>query len=156
MKMTYQQNAKAIKGSKEREMAIVKEIQLHPNIHQNALKRLVVPKHMAGKTFERTKKELVERRAIYLKKVGNQYHYTVALGDPDSSVKVNLDSFFGLLKDMTKELKEMEEKYPKFSKNKKVQLFLDVSKIYSEIRIQMFKILEISGKPRQLGEYDFL
>ncbi len=156
--MTYHEHkaAKVIDGSKQRERIIVRQIQLHPSINHNGLKRLVVPKYMAVKTFDHTMKNLVERRVINLEKIGNQHHYTVALGYPDDTVKTNLENLSKLLDEMKKELKELKERYPKFSKDKKTQLVLDLSNIYWETRVQVVKIFELLGKAPLLGEYDAL
>ncbi len=157
--MTYYKHkagAKVIDGSKQRERIIVKQIQLHSGINHNGLKRLVVPKFMAVKTFDHTMKNLVGRRVINLEKIGNQYHYAIPLGYPDDSVKTNLENLSHLLDEMKKELKELKERYPKFSKDKKTQLVLDLSNIYWETRVQVVKIFELLGKTPLFGEYDAL
>lgn len=150
-------DTKTVNASKERESAIIKEIQSHPETHHNGLKRLVVPQHMATKTFDRTIKDLIERKVIDVESVGNQKHYTITLRFPDNAVKKNISEISQLLDEMQRRLNELKRTYQKFSKKKKEEIALDLSHVYFDTRLQIVKIFDMLGKdPPLLGEYDAL
>ena len=62
----------------ERERIILENIKDNPELHHNALLKLVVPKFMAKTTFEKTRDSLVEKEIIYVQSKGNMkfYHLT--------------------------------------------------------------------------------
>ncbi|HUT05764.1 MAG TPA: hypothetical protein VMW74_03625 [Nitrosopumilaceae archaeon] len=62
----------------ERERAILEEIRKNPNLHHNALIKLMVPKYMAKTTFEKTKNHMLEKNVLSVTKRGNKnfYHIT--------------------------------------------------------------------------------
>lgn len=154
--MDSKPDTKTVNASKERESAIIKELKSHPEIHHNGLKRLVVPHHMATKTFDRTIRDLIERKVIYVESIGNQKHYTVTLRFPDNAVKKNISDLCHLLDDMQSRLNELKRTYQKFSKKKKEEIALDLSHVYFDTRLQVVKIFELLGKESLLGEYDAL
>jgi len=61
-----------------RERAILEEVQNNPNLHHNALIKLIVPKYMAKSTFERTKNRLIEKNILSVSQIKNKkiYHLT--------------------------------------------------------------------------------
>ena len=150
--------AKTIDGSKQRENIVIRMIRLHPEIHHNKLKRLVVSRYMATKTYERIIKDFIERKLIKVEKIKNRKHYSVSPGFPEYPVKVHLRELSQLVDEMSKKLKELNRKYPRFSKGKKEQLALDLSLMFYDTRIQVMKTFEMLGKekPVMLGEYDSL
>ena len=156
--MVEQAEAKTINGSKKRESIIIRMIRLHEGIHHNGLKKLVVPKYMATKTFERIIKDFIARKIINVQSKKNRKHYSVPLGFPDRPVSVHLSELSQLVDGMRDRLKELKSRYPRFSKKKKEQLALDLAHMYYDIRIQVIKTYEIMGKkiPVVLGEYDTL
>lgn len=147
-----------IDGSKKRERAVVRVIRLHPDIHHNELKRLIVPRYMAIKTFENIIKDLVERRIVNVTSVKNRKHYSVPLGFPDNSVKVQLGELIHLVDEMRARLAELKGKYPRLTRKKKEQVALDLSHTYYDTRVQVVKVFEMLGKdrPALLGDYDSL
>ena len=62
----------------ERERAILEEIRKNPDLHHNALIKLMVPKYMAKTTFEKTKNHMLEKNVLSVTKRGNKnfYHIT--------------------------------------------------------------------------------
>lgn len=62
----------------ERERIILECIIDNPELHHNALLKLVVPKFMAKTTFEKTRDSLIEKEIIYVEPKGNMkfYHLT--------------------------------------------------------------------------------
>ena len=61
-----------------REKAILEEVQKNPNLHHNALLKLIVPKHMAKTTFERTKNRLIEKNILSASQIGNKKFYSIS------------------------------------------------------------------------------
>ncbi|MGI0070416.1 MAG: hypothetical protein ACREAN_09220 [Nitrosopumilaceae archaeon] len=154
--MIEQKELKLIDGSKQREGTIIRKIRSHPDIHHNKLKRLVVPSHMATKTFEHIIRDLIERKMINVERIKNRKHYSLKLGFPDHSVKVHLSELSQLVDEMKDRLKELKGRYPRFSKGKKEQLAIDLSHMYYDTRVQVVRVFELLGKEPILGEYDYL
>jgi hypothetical protein len=61
----------------ERERTILEEIQKNPNLHHNALIKLLVPRFMAKTTFEKTKNQLVEKNVLSVNQEGNKKFYQI-------------------------------------------------------------------------------
>ncbi len=154
--MVQRTETKTIDGSKQRENAVIRMIRSHPDIHHNELKRLVVPRYMATKTYEHIIKNFIERKIINVENIKNRKHYSVSRGFPEYPVKVHLGELSHLVDEMRDRLKELKGKYPRFPKNKKEQLALDLSHVYYDTRIQVVKVFEMLGKEPTLGEYDNL
>ncbi|MGI0046560.1 MAG: hypothetical protein ACREBB_05155, partial [Nitrosotalea sp.] len=156
--LTGRPETKTIDGSRKRENVIIRTIRSHPDIHHNGLKRLIVPRHMATKTFEHIIKDFIERKMINVQSIKNRKHYSIPLGFPDHPVKVHLSDLSQLVDEMRARLKELKGKYSRFPKNKKEQLALDLSHMYYDTRLQVIKIFELLGKERPviLGEYDYV
>ncbi|MDH3617857.1 MAG: hypothetical protein OEM89_03920 [Nitrosopumilus sp.] len=62
----------------ERERAMLEEIQKNPNLHHNALIKLLVPKFMAKTTFEKTKNQLIEKDVLMVNQKGNKKFYSIS------------------------------------------------------------------------------
>ncbi len=148
--------AKTIDGSKKRESILIRTIRSHPDIHHNELKRLVVPRYMATKTYEHVVKDLIERKMINVENIKNRKHYSVSHDFPEYPVKVHLGELTQLVDEMRDRLKELKGKYPRFPKKKKEQLALDLNHIYYDTRIQVVRVFELLGKEPLLGDYDTL
>lgn len=58
------------------EFTTLEIIQKNPDIHHNALLKIVVPKHMAKKTAEKAIRSLSQRGLIFIHKVGRQTQYS--------------------------------------------------------------------------------
>lgn len=156
--MTVRIKARAVDGSKKRERAVIRAILSHQDIHHNGLKRRVVPRYMAIKTFERIIRDLIERKVVNVTLVKNRKHYSVVLGFPDSSVKIHLGELIQLVDEMRSRLVELKGKYPRLPKKKKEQTALGLSHMYYDTRLQVVGIFDMLGrkKPVSLGEYDIL
>ncbi len=59
----------------ERERILLECIQSNPNLHHNALLKLVVPEFMAKTTFEKTRDSLLEKEIISVQTKGNMKFY---------------------------------------------------------------------------------
>ena len=62
----------------ERERIVLESIKTNPDLHHNALLKLVVPEFMAKTTFEKTRDSLLEKEIIFVDTKGNMkfYHLT--------------------------------------------------------------------------------
>ena len=63
----------------ERERTVLEFIKKFPDVHHNALLKMIVPKYMAKTTFEKTRNYLVEREVILVQKKGNMKIYVLTL-----------------------------------------------------------------------------
>ncbi|MBM2819005.1 MAG: hypothetical protein HW410_687 [Nitrosarchaeum sp.] len=63
----------------ERERIVLEFIKKFPNVHHNALLKMIVPKYMAKATFEKTRDYLLEREVISVQKKGNMKIYVLTL-----------------------------------------------------------------------------
>jgi len=59
----------------ERERIILETIKDNPNMHHNALLKIIVPKYMAKTTFEKIRNSLLEKDIIFVKIEGNMKFY---------------------------------------------------------------------------------
>ena len=59
----------------ERERIVLESIQSNPNLHHNALLKLIVPEFMAKTTFEKTRDSLLEKEIISVQTTGNMKFY---------------------------------------------------------------------------------
>ena len=59
----------------ERERIVFESIRSNPNLHHNALLKLIVPKFMAKTTFEKTRDSLLEKEIISVHTKGNMKFY---------------------------------------------------------------------------------
>ena len=60
----------------ERERIVLENIKNNPNLHHNALIKLIVPKFMAKTTFEKTRGSLLEKEIISVHIKGNMKFYS--------------------------------------------------------------------------------
>lgn len=67
----YEPNSETIK----RERTVMEHIRNNPNLHHNALVKMIVPKFMAKTTFEKTRDSLVEKNLITVNTDGNMKFY---------------------------------------------------------------------------------
>jgi len=62
----------------ERERVVLERIKENPDLHHNAVLKLIVPEFMAKTTFEKTRNSLLEKEIIFVQLKGNMkfYHLT--------------------------------------------------------------------------------
>ncbi len=62
----------------ERERIVLESIKNNPDLHHNAVLKLIVPEFMAKTTFEKTRDSLLEKEIIIVQRKGNMkfYHLT--------------------------------------------------------------------------------
>ncbi|MBI5859385.1 MAG: hypothetical protein HZB73_01355 [Nitrosarchaeum sp.] len=63
----------------ERERIVLEYIKNNPNMHHNALMKMIVPEYMAKTTFEKTRNSLLEKEIILVQKKGNMKFYIPTL-----------------------------------------------------------------------------
>ncbi|MGI0056724.1 MAG: BlaI/MecI/CopY family transcriptional regulator [Nitrosarchaeum sp.] len=63
----------------ERERIVLKCIKNNPNLHHNALMKMIVPESMAKATFEKTRDSLLEKEIVSVQKKGNMKFYVPTL-----------------------------------------------------------------------------
>ena len=63
----------------ERERIVLDCIKNNPNIHHNALLKIIVPEYMAKTTFEKTRNSLLEKDIVSVQKKGNMKFYIPTL-----------------------------------------------------------------------------
>lgn len=63
----------------ERERIVLDCIKNNPNIHHNALLKIIVPEYMAKTTFEKTRNSLLEKQIISVQKKANMKFYVPTL-----------------------------------------------------------------------------
>ncbi len=61
----------------EREHVILEEIRKNPDLHHNALIKLLVPKWMAKTTFEKIRDNLIEKNILSIDLKGNKKFYSI-------------------------------------------------------------------------------
>ncbi len=59
----------------ERERIVLESIKNNPNLHHNAVLKLIVPEFMAKTTFEKTRDSLLEKEIITVQSKGNMKFY---------------------------------------------------------------------------------
>jgi len=59
----------------ERERIVLESVKTHPDLHHNALLKLIVPEFMAKTTFEKTRDSLLEKEIITVQIKGNMKFY---------------------------------------------------------------------------------
>jgi len=63
----------------ERERIVLECIKNNPDIHHNALLKIIVPEYMAKTTFEKTRDSLLEKEIVTVQKKGNMKFYVPTL-----------------------------------------------------------------------------
>jgi len=63
----------------ERERIVLETIKENPDLHHNALIKLIVPKFMAKTTFEKTRNSLLDKEIIFVKNQGNMKFYSATV-----------------------------------------------------------------------------
>ena len=63
----------------ERERIVLDCIKNNPNIHHNALLKMIVPEYMAKTTFEKTRDSLLEKQIVSVQKKANMKFYVPTL-----------------------------------------------------------------------------
>ena len=85
----------------ERERIVLESITNNPNLHHNALLKLIVPEFMAKTTFEKTRNSLLEKEIIFVENKANMKLYRLTKNYEQKSqqhIERNTNIFFNDLK----------------------------------------------------------
>ncbi len=96
----------------ERERILVESIQSNPNLHHNALLKLIVPKFMAKTTFEKTRDSLLEKEIIIVQTKGNMKFYFVTENYEQKSQRRIERSTTNSFHDLKLKIKKLDSDYP--------------------------------------------
>jgi len=96
----------------ERERILLESIKNNPDLHHNALLKLIVPEFMAKATFEKTRDSLLEKEIIFVQTKGNMkfYHLTENYEQKSQQhIEWNTNNSFH---DLKSQIKRLETDYP--------------------------------------------
>jgi hypothetical protein len=112
----------------ERERAILETIQKNPDLHHNALIKLIVPKFMAKTTFEITKNNLVERGVLSVNQKGNRKIYIITENYQKKSLqqveRITHENF----QNLQHQIKRIKENYDHKDVNEKIIIYVHLLK----------------------------
>lgn len=104
----------------ERERIVLKCIKNNPNIHHNALMKIIVPEYMAKTTFEKTRDSLLEKEIVSVQKKGNMKFYVPTLNYAtrfQQHIERNTNTSFHNIKNY---IKKLETDYQHKDVNEKI------------------------------------
>ena len=104
----------------ERERAILEAIQKNPELHHNALLRIIVPKHMAKSTFEKTRDGLIEKNVVYCIIKGNRKFYQITEKFEMKSMQIIERITISNFRHLKHEIKRIEESFHRKDVNEKI------------------------------------
>jgi len=96
----------------ERERIVLEIIQSNPNLHHNALLKLIVPEFMAKTTFEKTRDSLLEKEIISVQTKGNMKFYSSTENYEQKSQHHIERSTNNSFHDLKLQIKKLDEDYP--------------------------------------------
>jgi len=96
----------------ERERIVLECIKVNPNLHHNALLKLIVPEFMAKTTFEKTRNSLVEKEIITVQTRGNMKFYFPTENYEQKSQQHIEQSTINSFHDLKLQIKKLETNYP--------------------------------------------
>jgi len=96
----------------ERERILLECIQSNPNLHHNALLKLIVPEFMAKSTFEKTRDSLLEKEIISVQNKGNMKFYFMTENYEHKSQQHIERSTTNSFHDLKLKIKKLDADYP--------------------------------------------
>ena len=96
----------------ERERIVLESIQSNPNLHHNALLKLIVPEFMAKTTFEKTRDSLLEKEIISVHAKGNMKFYSPTENYEQKSQQHIERSTTNSFHDLKFKIKKLDVDYP--------------------------------------------
>jgi len=106
----------------ERERIVLESIKNNPDLHHNALLKLIVPEFMAKTTFEKTRDSLVEKEIISVQTQGNMKFYRLTENYEQKSqqhIEWNTNNSFH---DLKLQIKRLETDYPHKDVDEKITI----------------------------------
>ena len=96
----------------ERERIVHESIKNNPDLHHNALLKLIVPEFMAKTTFEKTRDSLLEKEIIFVQTKGNMKFYRLTENYEQKSQQHIEWSTNNSFHDLKSQIKRLETDYP--------------------------------------------
>ena len=96
----------------ERKRIVLESIKNNPDLHHNALLKLIVPEFMAKATFEKTRDSFLEKEIIFVQTRGNMKFYRLTENYEQKSqqhIEWNTNNSFH---DLKSRIKRLETDYP--------------------------------------------
>ena len=106
----------------ERERIVLESIKNNPDLHHNALLKLIVPEFMAKTTFEKTRDSLLEKEIIFVQTKANMklYHLTENYEQKTQHhIERNTNTSFH---DLKSQIKRLETDYPHKDVDEKIMI----------------------------------
>ena len=132
----------------ERERIVLEIIRNNPNLHHNALIKLIVPEFMAKTTFEKTRDLLVEKEVIMVQTKMNMKFYHLTDNYESRSqhrVERNTTNSFH---DIKSQIKRLDSDYPHKGINEKINIAKSVLRNLLQID-NGFTILDAAKNPKK-------
>jgi len=104
----------------ERERILLEHIQSNPNLHHNALLKLIVPEFMAKSTFEKTRDSLLEKEIITVQTKGNMKFYFMTENYEHKSQQHIEHSTTNSFHDLKLKIKKLDVNYPHKDADQKI------------------------------------
>ncbi len=96
----------------ERERVVLERIKENPDLHHNAVLKLIVPEFMAKTTFEKTRDSLLEKEIIFVQLKGNMKFYRLTENYEHKSQQHMEWSTNNSFHDLKSQIKRLETDYP--------------------------------------------
>jgi len=106
----------------ERERIVLESITNNPDLHHNALLKLIVPEFMAKTTFEKTRDSLLEKEIIFVQTKANMKLYRLTENYEQKSqqhIERNTNTSFH---DLKSQIKRLETDYPHKDVDEKITI----------------------------------
>ncbi len=136
-----------------RERIVFEIIKENPDLHHNALLKLIVPKFMAKTTFEKTRDSLLEKEVIFVQMQGNMKFYVITENYEEKiqhRIERNTNNSYH---DLKLEIKRLDTDYPHKDVDEKI-IFAN-SLLRNLIRVDNgFTILDSAKNPKKTLYHD--
>jgi len=96
----------------ERERIVLESIKNNPDLHHNAVLKLIVPEFMAKTTFEKTRDSLLEKEIIFVQIKGNMKFYRLTENYEQKSQQHIEWSTNNSFHDLKSQIKRLDIDYP--------------------------------------------
>jgi hypothetical protein len=106
----------------ERERIVLESIKNNPDLHHNALLKIIVPEFMAKTTFEKTRDSLLEKEIIFVQTKANMKLYRLTENYEQKSqqhIERNTNTSF---RDLKSQIKRLETDYPHKDVDEKIMI----------------------------------
>jgi len=106
----------------ERERIVLESIKNNPDLHHNALLKLIVPEFMAKTTFEKTRDSLLEKEIIFVQSKANMKLYRLTENYEKKSLQHIERNTNVSFHDLKSQIKRLETDYPHKDVDEKITI----------------------------------